>query len=95
MTVEIFDAQAVATMMRCSVKTIEDKARRGELPGILWGDGGWVFPAGALAQRLDEIALELARERAAPTKPSAVLQPIKPAGGRGQRRAPPALPALR
>lgn len=90
---EVLDTDAVAGLLRCSRKTVEDRARRGDLPGIQWGDGGWVFPAGALAKRLDEIALELARERAAPKKPAGVLHPI-PKPGTGRRAPLPVLPAL-
>jgi hypothetical protein len=91
-TVEVLDVEAVAKLLRCSLKTVEDRARRGDLPGILWGDGGWVFPAGALAQRLDELALDAARDRATPTRPAAVLHAVEP--GRRRGKAPPKLPAL-
>lgn len=49
-------------------------ARQGELPGIKPG-GGWVFPAGALAQRLDQLALEQAARRRSPAAPVAMAVP--------------------
>lgn len=65
MTVQIYTADQAAQLLGCSVKTVEEMARQGELPGIKPG-GGWVFPAGALAQRLDQLALEQAAKRRAP-----------------------------
>lgn len=65
MTVYIYTADQAARLLGCSVKTAEEMARHGELPGIKPG-GGWVFPAGALAQRLDQLALEQAAKRRGP-----------------------------
>jgi excisionase family DNA binding protein len=70
-TVQIYTADQAAQLLGCSVKTVEEMARQGELPGIKPG-GGWVFPAGALAQRLDQLALEQAAKRRAPVAPVAV-----------------------
>lgn len=69
-TVQIYTADQAAALLGCSVKTVEEMARQGELPGIKPG-GGWVFPAGALAQRLDQLALEQAAKRRKPAEPSA------------------------
>jgi excisionase family DNA binding protein len=76
MTVQIYTADQAAQLLGCSVKTVEEMARQGELPGIKPG-GGWVFPAGALAQRLDQLALEQAAKRRGPaTAPAGVaVQP--------------------
>lgn len=74
-------------MLHCSVKTVEERTRRGDLPGLKFGDG-WVFPAAALFQRLNEKALEEARERGglAPLQPTAVRHQVK------RRKTPPTLP---
>jgi len=90
-TLEVLAPAAVAELLHCSVKTVEEKARAGDLPGLKYGDG-WVFPAGALAQRLNELALEQARTRADPPKPSGVLRAIQQ--GRKQPRSRPVLPDL-
>jgi hypothetical protein len=64
--VQIYTAEQLAPMLGCSVKTVEQKAREGSLPGLLLGDGGWIFPAGALALRLDQMAIEEAEGRRKP-----------------------------
>ena len=69
--IEIYTADQAASLLGCATKTVEDMARRGELPGIKPG-GVWVFPAGALRQRLDDLALAEAAERRKPAKPTAV-----------------------
>lgn len=81
MTVQIYTADQAAQLLGCSVKTVEEMARQGELPGIKPG-GGWVFPAGALAQRLDQLALEQAAKRRGPPAPVATTVP---AAGKAQR----------
>lgn len=73
--------------------TVEFKAREGLLPGLKFGDGGWVFPLEATLKRLNEAALEesLTRMRnRVPALPLAVH--INPAGRR--RNGPVALPNL-
>lgn len=86
----VLDVPAAALLLRCAETTVEERARRGDLPGLKIGEG-WVFPRGAFLQRLDELALEesAARRKPAP-RPSAVLHQV-PAGKRS-KRAPPALP---
>ncbi|HOW46200.1 MAG TPA: hypothetical protein P5305_01290 [Rubrivivax sp.] len=87
----ILSASDAAALMRCSVKTIEDRARTGDLPGLLWGDGGWVFPTEAFYARINELALEQAAQRRKPVAPTAVLAQQR---GLGRRRPPPALPRV-
>jgi hypothetical protein len=75
---QLLGTPEVAEMLHCNVKVVEMRARSGELPGLQFGRG-WVFPAEALYQRLNEIALERARERnkpVPPPRPSAVLKPV-------------------
>ena len=91
-TVRIHTADQAAELLGCSVKTVEEWARTGVLPGIQPGRG-WVFPAGALAQRLDELALEQAAKRRKPDdKPApaavAVKTADKPRRGRQARPLP-------
>lgn len=85
----ILTADEAAALLGCGAKTIEAKARSGELPGLLYGDGGWRFPAEAFYARINELALEQAAQRRAPATPTAVIaQPHET----GRRRPPPALP---
>lgn len=93
---QILTAQQAAQSLGCSVKTIEERARSGDLPGLLWGDGGWMFPAEAFYARVNELAIEQAAARRKPKDP-----PAKTASTgtpqKGQRRnwkKPPALPVL-
>ena len=86
----ILSASEAAALMRCSVKTIEDRARAGDLPGLLWGDGGWVFPAEAFYARVNELALGQAAQRRTPVAPTAVFAQQH---GSGRRRPPLQLPA--
>ena len=81
----------VAELLGCSTKTAEDLARRGELPGLKPG-GAWVFPAGALAQRLDQLATEQAAARRVPATAPATTVPAAPRGK--PRRALPVLVQL-
>ena len=93
---DVLNAAAVAALLGCKVSTIEDRARRGDLPGLLFGDGGWVFPATALAARLNELAVEEASRRRAPQRPSGVLHDVnqpQASTPKRARRAPPALPS--
>jgi excisionase family DNA binding protein len=89
----IYDAREVAHMLGCAVTTVEERARAGELPGVKFGDGGWRFPAVALAHRVNELALEESRERRKPVaKATAVLAAV-PGAGR-KRTTLPMLPTV-
>lgn len=97
--VHIYTVEQVAGMLGCSPKTVQEMARNGELTGIKPG-GDWVFPAGALAQRLDELAMaEAARRRKTPepaaTTTTGTTTPAadQPRPGRGKRQ-PRVLPKL-
>ena len=88
---QLLDAPAVADLLRCSVKTVEDMARAKKLPGIKPG-GSWLFPASALATVLDAMAIEHTRDTPspAPAQASAVLVSIGKVGKAEKRR--PVLP---
>lgn len=97
--VTVYTADQVAQLLGCSIKTVEQMARDGDLTGIKPG-GGWVFPAGALAQRLDELALEQAagRRKPVPTMPEptlpAVAVSVKPGTRQARGRSTRVLPTL-
>ena len=73
-TLQVYTADQAAALLGCSPKTVEEMARDGRLPGLKPG-GSWVFPAGALARRLDELALEEAAQRRKSPAPAATLKP--------------------
>lgn len=84
----LLTVEQAADELGCKPKTIEERARAGDLPGILWGDGGWRFPAQAFYDRLNQLAIEQAEKRRQAKQPRAVASaPVAPA-----RKAPPALP---
>ena len=83
----VLDVATVAALLHCAETTVEDRARRGDLPGLKIG-GSWVFPAGALTVALDQLALDQAAERRKPMRPTGHLVPIK----RKTKRSLPALP---
>lgn len=87
MNTTVYTVDQAADMIGCKPKTIEDRARSGDLPGILWGDGGWRFPAEAFHARLNAIALEQAEQRRKARQPKAVAS--TPAT---TERRPPVLP---
>lgn len=86
----------VAQLLLCAPDTVRELARSGQLPGLKPGRD-WIFPAGALFTRLDQLATEGATTRRSPAKPSATLHtmPGGPSGAsRRAGRQPPALPSL-
>ena len=89
MQLQVLDVDQVAQLLRCADTTVRERAT--ELGGLKLGRD-WVFPAGALSRRLDELALASSVAPKAPA-PTAVLLRAVPAGKRG-RRQPPYLPAL-
>ncbi len=88
--VPILTVTEVAALMQCAESTVETHARAGDVPALRWGDGGWVFPAQALYNRLNELAIEQASERRKPPDIKAVLV----ANQKRARREPPKLPSL-
>lgn len=88
----VLDVDQAAQLLRCKPDTVRAACRSGDLPGIKWGDD-WTLPAGALAKRLDQLALEDAAKRRTPQPPSATLHAIgTEAKAGGRKRAPPKLP---
>jgi excisionase family DNA binding protein len=82
---EILDAPEVAAILDCDEKTVQEKARLGELPAVKFGRS-WRFPRAALLQVLNSMAL--ANNSPAKSVPLAIKVPIKP------KRRPPTLVAL-
>lgn len=72
-----FTVDQLAQMLGCSVYTIRERAKKGDLPGIKFGDD-WVFPADAVSSRLTEMALEESKERRTKPVPSAVAYGATP-----------------
>lgn len=82
----VMGSQEWATILRCSVKTVEERLRSGDLPGEKFG-GSWVIVTSAMLDRLHELTVEKMLERRGPRQPEATH-----IGHRG--RQPPELPAL-
>lgn len=78
----ILSCAEVAPLLRCSERTIEDMARTGRLPGLLLGNGGWLFPTEALLSAVNEMARASAAKRAEPPKPAGVALPVPKRGRR-------------
>ena len=74
---EIIGAEEVATLLRCSVRTVEDHAREGRLPATKFGDG-WIFSRALLIEAVETIIREQARKPKPARKARAVkLQQVK------------------
>ena len=84
MTLQVYTVEQAAALLGCSAKTVEEMARDGRLPGLKPGVS-WVFPAGALARRLDELALEEAAQRRKQPATAAVAQQPAAAGRPGRK----------
>jgi len=76
----LMDAPAVAQLLKCSERTVEDHARSGRLPAVKFGDG-WMFPAEALLRAVNRLAEDEAARRAKPALPTAVKRVVEPKRG--------------
>ncbi len=74
----ILTAEEVAELLRCSVRTIEDHARAGRIPGHKFGDG-WVFAADLVVEAVKEMSLEGAKRRRRPD----LTKQVAPSGALG------------
>jgi hypothetical protein len=91
----ILSVELMAGMLECAESTVEELARRRDLPGLKYGQG-WVFPRDATLQVLNAQAMARVKPPEPPPpppKPSAVSLPVPAAGGR-QRRPLPAIPNI-
>lgn len=85
----ILTPEEAATLLRCTKKTVEDRLRAGDLPGEKFGEG-WIIPADALLQRINELAVESMNRRRKgkePAAPTLVAIGQDPAG-RGRKPPP-------
>jgi hypothetical protein len=80
----IYDTEGAAKLLHCSISTIEERLRTGDLPGEKFGDG-WILPGQALIERVNEIAKAKAEEkrlkRAMPPLAPAIKQRRRAPGG--------------
>lgn len=67
----LMDSTQVATLLKCSERTVEDHARAGRLPAVKFGDG-WMFPTEALLRAVNRMAEEEAVKRQQPVAATAV-----------------------
>lgn len=87
---DILTPQEIARILQCDEKTVEEAARKGNLPGVKFGRG-WVFPKAALLEALNSQAKEGAEVRK--YRGSDVLAVAGKPAADSQKR-PPALPKL-
>jgi hypothetical protein len=92
----IFTSETAAQALGCSARTVEDYARRGQIPGMLFGDGGWVFVASVFIDAVARLTLEEAeRRKAEKTQPTPVgvqVEEAQPKGkGKGKARSLPGM----
>lgn len=59
---EILTIETVAELLHCDEKTVAERLLSGDLPGAKFGRG-WIVPAQALFQRVNELAVEEAAAR--------------------------------
>lgn len=52
---DVLTTDEVADLLECEPKTIEEKLRRGELPGVKFGRS-WMLPRQALMETLNDLA---------------------------------------
>lgn len=63
----IINSEQVANLLGCSVKTVENHARAGTIPGAKFGDG-WVFVSELVIEAVKTISQQQAAERAQPQR---------------------------
>ncbi len=63
----IMNAQEVAQLLGCSIKTVENHARAGSIPGTKFGDG-WIFASDLVIEAVKAISQQEAAERAQPQR---------------------------
>lgn len=81
----ILSVKETAELLECSEYTVEENARKGDLPGLKFGHS-WIFPAGALLTHLGTKALAEAERRRTPTprtRPRKELIPPNKVDGAG------------
>ncbi len=61
----------MADLLECSVKSVQDYARSGRLPGVKFGDG-WVFSSDLLIETVKKLSIEKAEKRNSHVRPTGV-----------------------
>ena len=61
----------MADLLECSVKSVQNHARSGRLPGVKFGDG-WVFSSDLLVETVKKLSIEEAEKRARLVRPIGV-----------------------
>lgn len=84
---DVLTTDEVADLLECEPKTIEEKLRRGELPGVKLGRS-WMCPRQALLETLNDLAKKNLAEHLGEAPPIADL----PGSRLGKRRTAPPLP---
>jgi excisionase family DNA binding protein len=85
---DVLDETEVAAILDCEPKTVQEKARSGELPAIKFGRS-WRFPRSALMQALHELALANKGKERAQTAVG-----VTPPAGKARRRTLPTLVSM-
>jgi len=68
----IVNAKEAADLLHCSVKSIENHARSGRLPGIKFGDG-WIFSTELLVETVKKLSLSEAEIRSKSARSIGIL----------------------
>ena len=89
----ILTVKEAADWLQCSTRTVEDLARAGKLPGKVFGEGGWVFPAEAFFRAVNRMAEEEAERRSKPA-PHIAVQKSTPEKQKARARNVPGLHLL-
>ena len=84
----ILTAQEVAELLCCSVKTVENHARAGSIPGTKFGDG-WVFASDLVIEAVKTISQQEAAERSQPQRKAKGFKVME-----NNRRKPPGMKHL-
>ena len=84
----IMNSQQVADLLGCSVKTVENHARAGTLPGTKFGDG-WVFASELVIEAVKTISQQEAAERTQPQRKARGFKVME-----NNRRKPPGMKHL-
>lgn len=83
---EVLSVEEVAGLLCCETKTVEERLRRGELPGVKLGRS-WICPKSALLEAVNDLARSNLAVR---LQPVAIAYPQEKRRGR-KRSEPPSL----
>lgn len=72
----IMNAQEVAQLLGCSIKTVENQARAGRIPGTKFGDG-WIFVTELVIEAVKSISQREAEQRTQPQRKAKAFKVIE------------------